>query len=469
MTTSFDHLELRPELLQAIELAGYVSMTPIQAEALPLMLAGQDVVGQAQTGSGKTAAFGLALLQAIDPAVMVTQALVLCPTRELADQVSQEMRRFAQRMDNVRVLSVCGGRPYRDQVQAFARGIHVVVGTPGRIKKHLSDGNLKLKKLKVLVLDEADRMLDMGFIDDVMTVIRRTPPVRQTLFFSATFSPEISSLSAEVQRDAQRVSIEAQVAPGSLTQRYFQCERSERKDLVVSLLAHHRKSSTLVFCETRDDCDALARHLSNRGTVALALHGQMEQRDRDEVMLQFAHGSASILVATNVAARGLDIPSLPLVIIAELSKDPESHLHRIGRTGRAGERGLALSIVCGSHEITRLERIEDFMEERIAQGESPIPNRGLHFLAPPNRTLLILSGRKDKIRKGDILGALIKDGGIPSDAIGRIDVMDHTCAVAIAKAHARTALNFLRKGRIKKKNIRARALGELPFDQSKRR
>ncbi len=469
MTTAFEKLDLRPELLQAIQLVGYATMTPIQEQALPLMLAGRDVIGQAQTGSGKTAAFGLALLQVMDPSMMVTQAMILCPTRELADQVSQEIRRFAQRMDNLRVLSVCGGRPYRDQVQALKRGIHVVVGTPGRIKKHLSEGNLKLKKLKVMVLDEADRMLDMGFIDDVMTVIRRSPPARQTLFFSATFSPEISSLSAQVQRDAERVSIEAQVAPGSLKQRYFQCERSERKDLVVSLLAHHRKPSTLVFCETRDDCDAMAQHLSHRGTVALALHGQMEQRDRDEVMLQFAHGSASILVATNVAARGLDIPSLPLVIIAELSKDPESHLHRIGRTGRAGETGLALSIVCGAHEITRLERIEDFMEERIEQGERPIPNRGLHFLAPPNRTLLILAGRKDKIRKGDILGALIKDGGIPADAIGRIDIMDQTCAVAVAKEHARAALKFLRKGRIKKKHVRATALGELPFDQSKRR
>lgn len=460
MTDSFDRLALRPELLQAIEGAGYVTMTPIQAQSLPLMLAGHDVVGQAQTGSGKTAAFGLALLQAIDATEMVTQALVLCPTRELADQVSQEIRRFAQRMDNLRVLSVCGGRPYRDQVQAFAQGVHVVVGTPGRIKQHLSDGNLKLKQLKVVVLDEADRMLDMGFIDDVITIIRRTPPTRQTLFFSATFSDEISALSAQIQRDAHRVTAEAEGSPDALEQRYFQCEPEERHDLVVSLLAQHRQSSTLVFCETRDDCDALAAHLCKRGAVALALHGQIEQRDRDEIMLQFAHGSASVLVATNVAARGLDIPSLPLVIIAELSREPESHLHRIGRTGRAGEPGLALSIVCGSREISRLERIEDFMGTRIKQGDQPARARDLRCLAPPNRTLLILSGRKDKIRKGDILGALIKTAGIPADAIGRIDIMDKTCAVAVAKAYARPALTFLSRGRIKKKKVRAVLLGE---------
>jgi ATP-independent RNA helicase DbpA len=434
-------------------------MTPIQAESLPMMLAGHDVVGQAQTGSGKTAAFGLALLNAVEPGELTTQSLVLCPTRELADQVSHECRRLAQRLDNLRILSVCGGRPHREQVKVLSRGVHVVVGTPGRIKKHLSDGTLQLKHLKVLVLDEADRMLDMGFLDDVTTIIRRCPRERQTLFFSATFSEAIHALSKTVQRDARAVQVEAQIKESILEQQYFRCDQSQRKSLVVSLLAHQQVSAALVFCETRKDCDELAKHLNARGGVALALHGHMEQRDRDEVLLQFANGSASVLVATNVAARGLDIEALPLVIIAELSREPEVHLHRIGRTARAGESGRALSIVCGPKETHRLERIEAFTGVSIPEGARPESGHSLHNLMPPNQTLLILSGRKDKLRKGDILGALIKDGGIPSEAIGRIDILDKVCAIAIARAHASAAASFLRQGRIKKKSVRVVALG----------
>ncbi|MBQ99285.1 MAG: ATP-dependent RNA helicase DbpA [Verrucomicrobiales bacterium] len=459
MSIPFDTLELRPELLQALAQAGFTSMTPIQAESLPLMLAGHDVAGQAQTGSGKTAAFALALLNGLDPTLMTPQAMVLCPTRELADQVSQEVRRLAQRLDNVRVMSVCGGRPHRDQVKVLARGVHVVVGTPGRIKKHLSEGTLKLTGLKVLVLDEADRMLDMGFLDDVTTIIKRCPKARQTLFFSATFSDTIHQLSETVQRDAKAVRVEAHVQASVLKQAYFKCDQSQRKALVVSLLAHHQVSAALVFCETRTDCDDLARHLTSRGALALSLHGQMEQRDRDEVLLQFANGSASVLVATNVAARGLDIEALPLVIIAELSREPEVHLHRIGRTARAGETGLALSIVCGSKEAHRLERIEALTGASIPEGKRPEASHSLHHLAPANSTLLILAGRKDKLRKGDILGALIKDGGLPSDAIGRIDVLTTSCAVAIARAHVDTAMRFLRQGRIKKKSVRVVRLG----------
>jgi ATP-independent RNA helicase DbpA len=458
MSLSFRTLDLRAELLEALDQMAYAEMTPIQAQALPPMLQGQDVTGQAKTGSGKTAAFGLALLHSVDPRVAATQGLVLCPTRELAEQVATELRRLAQRQANTRILTTCGGRPYRGQVEALRRGAHVVVGTPGRVGKHIRKQSLELDSLRVLVLDEADRMLDMGFIDQVEEIISECPEERQTLLFSATFPDEIAALSERVQRTPQRVTVETQVASSLLKQQVHMCEPGQRNQLIVDLLAELRPSTVLVFCETRGDCKKLSDFLCGRGAVSLALHGEMEQRARDDVLLQFSNGSASVLVATNLAARGLDIPSLPLVLIAELSHDADSHLHRIGRTGRAGEEGLAISIVAGPREQERLEHIEEQLGYRISLGREPRGGGGLGFLQPPNRTLLILSGRKDKIRKGDVLGSLIKDGGIPADAIGRIDLMPKVVAVAIAKEWCQQAANHLRTGRIKNKRVRVQLL-----------
>ena len=459
MPSPFSILGLRPELLQSLEQVGYVEMTPIQAEALPLMLEGADVVGRAKTGSGKTAAFGLAVLQGVDPDHPVTQALVLCPTRELAEQVAGELRRLAQRMANTRVLTVCGGRPFRDQAQALRRGSQVVVGTPGRVAEHLRRGIFDTSHMGMLVLDEADRMLDMGFMEEVQGIISQCPPRRQTLLFSATFPDEIEALSEAVQRKPVTVEVETQVESELLQQVVYEGLWGERRQLVLSVLARYRPAAALVFCETRDDCDTLAAFLSDQGAVALPLHGLMEQRDREDVLLQFSNGSASVLVATNVAARGLDIASLPLVVVSELSPDPESHLHRIGRTGRAGESGLAVSIVTGDKELARLAKIEAYLGHELERGALLLPGGSLEFMTPPNRTLLLTAGRKDKLRKGDVLGALVKDGKIPVEAIGRIDLRDRTCAVAIARTHAVAALRYVERGRIKKYRVRALLMG----------
>jgi ATP-independent RNA helicase DbpA len=458
MTTRFCTLPLRPELLEGLSQVGYREMTAIQAGSLPAMLAGRDVTGQAMTGSGKTAAFGLAVLERIDLEILAVQALLLCPTRELAEQVADELRRLAQRMPNVRIMTACGGRPSRDQTLALRRGVHVVVGTPGRLGKHLYTGSLALGRLRVLVLDEADRMMDMGFVDQVMQIVEQCPADRQSLLFSATFPESIRALSSAVQRTPKFVAVASQVEPDKLRQLVFQCRDSPRAQVVVDLLVAYRPTTALVFCETRSDCNKLASYLSRRGAVALALHGQMEQRDRDDVLLRFSNGSASVLVATDVAARGLDIPALPVVIISELSPQPEGHLHRIGRTGRAGETGLALSIVASPREWVRLERIEQFLDQHIERGEVSHSDVGLDFLTPPNRTLLILAGRKNKLRKGDVLGALVKDAGIPPEAIGRIDLMQKACSVAVKREFAQQALRYLQEGRIKKRRFRARLL-----------
>ena len=459
MPSPFSTLPLRPGLLAALEQNAYLEMTPIQAQALPPILSGSDVVGQAKTGSGKTAAFGIGLINPLVTEQLEVQALVLCPTRELADQVAAELRRLAQRIPNTRVLTLCGGRSFHEQRLALEQGVQIVVGTPGRLLDHLRKNTLCLSALRSLVIDEADRMLDMGFVDDVRTISQACPRPHQTLLFSATFPDEIAALSAQVQIEPTSVSVATQVAPEQLRQLAYLCERSQRHETLLQILAEHRPEAALIFCETRQDCDDVADFLAEHGAPALALHGGLEQRDRDDVLLQFTQGSIRLLVATNVAARGLDIPSLPAVIVTELSRDPESHLHRIGRTGRAGETGLALSIVAGATEQARLAAIEAFTGHALPRGGA-LPNaKTVAFLAPLYRTLMVFSGRKDKLRKGDILGALIKDGQIPAEAIGRIDLSAKTCAIAIRRSHAQQALTFLHAARVKKKRVRAILLG----------
>ena len=454
-SAALSDLPLRPELLQALDGLGYTRCTPVQGRALPPMLEGRDVLVQAETGSGKTAAFGLALLQGTAPDRR-TQALVLCPTRELAEQVAEELRRLASRLD-VQVTTLCGGRPLHPQVRALAGGAQVVVGTPGRVAKHLRKGSLELDALRVLVLDEADRMLDMGFAEEVLGIVERCPR-RQTLLVSATLPEGVRELT-RIQREPLVLRVSDRVDPGALRQRAYRCEPGGRKELLARLLAAERPATALVFCETRRDCEAIAAFLTGRGAVALALHGQLEQRERDDVLVQFANGSARVLVATNVAARGLDIPELPLVLVAELSPDPEVHLHRIGRTARAGATGLALSIVSGPRELERLHRIEAHLGETLERAPTPSGPASLQFLRPRYRTLLVLAGRKDKLRKGDVLGALVQSGGVPADAIGRIDLRERSCAVAVRGAYASQALKAVQSGRIKKKRVRATLLG----------
>lgn len=449
---------LRQELHEALAQLGYEAPTAIQQAAVPAILDGHDVVGRAQTGSGKTAAFGLGLLHALTDE-HVPQALVLCPTRELAEQVKGELRRLAKRMANTRVVSLCGGRPFRDQRLALEQGCQVVVGTPGRVAEHLRRETLDPSALRHLVLDEADRMLDMGFIDEVRGIVTQCPEGRQTLLFSATFPGPIRELSAAVQRDAVTVEVAEQVAPAALAEEVLFGEPRDRKRLVLRVLAARRPEAALLFCETRDDCDDLASFLTARGATALALHGGLEQRERDDVLLQFANGSARLLVATNVAARGLDIEGLPAVLVTELSGEPQSHLHRVGRAGRAGVAGWAVSLVCGPAEERRLAAIEDFLGHPLPRGTLPGDDDDVRYLQPAFRTVLLLSGRKDKLRKGDVLGALVKDGKVPADCIGRIDLGEKTCAVAVASDRAGQALKFLQRARVKKKRVRAVLLG----------
>jgi ATP-independent RNA helicase DbpA len=463
--TDFGSLPLAAALVANVAKLGYASMTPIQAAALPPILAGRDVIAQAKTGSGKTAAFGLGLLQRLEPSAgggRHPQALVLCPTRELADQVSKDIRSLARAIPNVKVVTLCGGIPIRTHRDTLEHGADVVVGTPGRLRALIEKQSLVIAALSVVVLDEADRMLDMGFEEDLRAILQAAPSERQTLLFSATYPEAIQQLSAGYQRAAVRLSVDLEMAEGQLEQSFFEVHGKdplptpqEKNVALLKLLAHYQPPAALVFCNTRDDCHVVARELRREGLRALALNGDLEQRERDEVLVVFANGSCSVLVATDVAARGLDIPDLDCVINYELSPDPAVHLHRIGRTGRAGKQGLALSLFDATQR-TRLERIED-----RAGGPGSLTRIKLNTLEargivqrPAVVTLCIEGGRRDKLRPGDILGALTGEGGIEGDAVGKIDVQDARSYVAVKREVEKKALDRLTDGRIKKKRFR---------------
>jgi len=457
-TLLFSSLALTPELLDAIQSLNYQAMTPIQSQSLPVILQGKDILAQAKTGSGKTAAFAIGILQQLDIPNYQTQALVLCPTRELADQVSKEMRQLARAMPNTNILTLCGGKPMAPQLASLQRNPHIVVGTPGRILKHLEKDTLQLDALKILVLDEADRMLDMGFQDEIASIIQRVPKQRQTLLFSATYPDQIKAISLNIQNKPVDIRIESLHDEVKIKQVFYEIEKGDRTKTLIALLQHYQPESSVVFCNRKQQCQEVADELNQHGFHALALHGDLEQKDRDEVLVQFANKSSSILVATNVAARGLDIKDLQAVITYELSPDPEIHIHRIGRTGRAGKEGLALSLFTPS-EAPKIIAIEEYQHSPVTIEELSALSRDENFiLEPPMVTLCIHGGRKDKVRAGDILGALTANATLSGQQIGKIDIFDRVAYVAVEQAVARQALKILSEGKIKARRFRVRRL-----------
>lgn len=465
-TASFDQLQLSPAQLANLDSMGYHTMTPIQAEALPHALAGKDLIAQAKTGSGKTAAFGIALLNRINPRDFGAQALVLCPTRELSAQVADDIRRLARYQQNIKVVTLCGGQPIGPQIGSLEHGAHVVIGTPGRIRDHLRKQTLSLARVNTLVLDEADRMLEMGFSEHLEAIVEDTPRSRQTLLFSATYPDDIRSLSARYQNNPIQVSATEGHGETNIEQRFFIADADRTVDGLLTLVNHFNPSSAVIFCNTKQSTREISQHLAGRGYSVKALHGDLDQRERDQVLVQFRNRSCSLLVATDVAARGLDIDDLPIVINYQLPRDADVYTHRIGRTGRAGKAGLALTLFTAA-ERYKLDLIGAEQQREISFDAIETVSTGARSQAaassstpapPPYITLCIAAGRKEKIRPGDILGALTGSAGIAGHAVGKIDVLDYAAYVAVERNVARQALLRLSEGKIKGRIFKVRAV-----------
>ena len=470
----FSDLDLPPLLLEVIAELGYTKMTPIQAESIPVLLSGRDLVGQSKTGSGKTAAFSIPILRNVNIKTRVVQALILCPTRELCAQVAREVRRLGRRHAGLQVLVASGGQFIAPQVGALEKGAHLVVGTPGRVLDLIQRKSLILGKTTTLVLDEADRMLDMGFEEDMEEILAALPRKCQSVFFSATFPKSITDLSAKYQQNPVNVTIkDAAGEEAAIEEKFYEAGLGEKTTALIRILEHHAPQSAIVFTNMKAVAREVSDALNNTGISAASLHGDLEQFERDRVMARFRNHSTRILVATDVAARGIDIESLDLVVNFDCPTKPDTYVHRIGRTGRAGKTGLAVSIVT-PREKFKLELIGQYTSTKPVI--SPLPRAK----APPQKsdiitggrddensviktarmeTISISAGRKDKLRPGDILGALTgESGGLKGDDVGKIEIHDRISYVAVRKDVAQHALKSLLEGKIKGRTFKVMLL-----------
>jgi ATP-independent RNA helicase DbpA len=456
MTTEieFSSLRISAQMHKALNLLKYTQMTPIQSKVLPYILDKKDILAQAETGTGKTVAFGIGVLSKLDLRLQHIQGLILCPTRELAAQISHEMRRLAIFMPNVRVLTLCGGKPFNVQVASLERRVHIVVGTPGRILDHIQRGTLQVTQINTLVLDEADRMLDLGFYATITEIIQITPKQRQTLLFSATYPKAIKKISNALQNKPVEISLSSTPAEQGISQLFYPIKESARDATLLALLQHYQAKSVIIFCNTKIKCAEILNKLTKAKFTTLAIHGDLEQREREQILIQFSNNSCTILVATDVAARGLDIDNIEIVINYELSGSPEVHIHRIGRTGRAGNSGLALSLFVAA-ERHKLQSIEDYQQQPLNYGTVESLTIDPNYQPQANMVTLCLNGgKKQKLRAGDILGALTSSSNIVSKQVGKINIGDYYSYVAIERTVAPNAVIYLREHKIKGKSFK---------------
>lgn len=515
--TTFADLNINQSILSAITELGYEEPTPVQEQSIPLLISGRDVIAQAQTGTGKTAAFALPIVQRLT-AERIPQALVLTPTRELAMQVAEAVYRYGKG-SNISVAPVYGGQPIYRQLRALEQGVQVVVGTPGRIMDHMRRGTLKLDGITTVVLDEADEMLDMGFVEDIEFILQQVPETRQTALFSATMPPAVAQLAARYTREPARITISNGQMTTSLTeQTYYEVLERDKLDSLTRILDVETPTSAIVFCRTRGDADGLGERLQARGYLAEVIHGELAQMQRDRVMKRFREGQVELLVATDVAARGLDIPDVSHVINYDVPNDPEAYVHRIGRTGRAGKTGKAVTIITPRErrQLQLIERVsktrirrervpsladvaarrrEAFKEtlrdilaegnldpyillvEQMSEDADPINLAAAAFRLLLNEVeeedtitsiegdaagseagmqrLFIDVGRAEHVRPSDIVGAIANESGLPGRAIGSIDIYDRFSFVEVPMDKAQQVLRALNKTTLRGKEVRA--------------
>lgn len=514
----FENLEISKEIKQAVADMGFEEPSPIQAQAIPHILAGKDIIGQAQTGTGKTAAFGIPLLDMVNEKDSSVQAIILCPTRELAIQVAGEIGKLGKYKKNLRTLPVYGGQPIDRQIKALKKGVQIVIGTPGRVMDHMNRKTLKLGNVKTIVLDEADEMLDMGFREDIETILQELPEQRQTTFFSATMPRAILNLTKKYQKDPQIVKVvrKALTVP-NIEQFYIETKSKNKSDVLSRLIDIYNPKLSVIFCNTKRKVDELVSELQLRGYFADALHGDLKQSQRDNVMAKFRKKTVEILVATDVAARGIDVDDVECVFNYDVPQDDEYYVHRIGRTGRAGRSGRAFSFISGKKEIYKLRDIQKYTKANMKRHEIPslsdveeiktnvflenvkavieeghLTNQ-VNFLeklmeeytsldiaaallkmsmGDKNKEeikqensfeqtgaesgmvrLFINIGRKQNIRPKDILGAIAGETGISGKLIGTIDIYDGYTFVEVPREHANDVLTIMKNNTIKGKTI----------------
>ena len=514
----FENLNLSSEILKAVENKGFEEATPIQAQSIPYILEGRDVIGQAQTGTGKTAAFGIPILERLSHEEKSVQAIVICPTRELALQVADEIRELAKFKRGVDILPIYGGQPIDRQIKALKKRPQIIVGTPGRVMDHMNRGTLKIDKVRMVVLDEADEMLDMGFVDDIVTILKAVPKERQTLLYSATMPKPILELTKRFQNNPQYVKVvHKELTVPKVEQVYFEVKEKTKAEVLSRLIDMYNPKLSLVFCNTKRKVDELVAELQGRGYFADGLHGDLKQVQRDRVMSKFRNGSVDILVATDVAARGIDVEDIEAVFNYDLPQDEEYYVHRIGRTARAGREGRAFTFVVG-REIYKLRDIQRYSKAKIALQKAPssedveevrtniflekvresmneddlgqyvntierlagedytsieiaaallkmaIGSKGKevqHEEADYENTgaeagmvrLFINIGRNQNIRPGDIVGGIAGETGIPGKLIGSIDIYDKYTFVEVPREYANDVIKTMKDNQIKGKRI----------------
>ncbi len=443
---TFNSIEALPKaLLETLNILNFTTMTEIQEKAISPILEGKDILAQSKTGSGKTLAFGLPCVIHTDTSNYKPQTIIITPTRELADQVAVELRKIAAYKANLKILTLYGGVPLRAQAESLAKGAHILIGTPGRIQDHLAKETLVLDSIKTLVLDEADRMLDMGFYDEIVKIGSNMPRAKQTLLFSATFPEKIEKLAKALLKQPVTIKVDTLQESDKIDEIVY--ETTDKFKTLTALIQSYKPESLLIFCNTKAEVISLTDSLHQRGHSAIDIHGDLEQKDRNESVIAFSNGSKRIMVATDVASRGLDIKDIELVINYDLPFDKEVYTHRIGRTGRADAKGTAISLY-GPRDSEKCSYITT--QARTAQMKDLRVDAAFKMVSEYD-TLCINGGKKTKLRAGDILGTLCKEIGIDPKLIGKINITDTKSYVALHHTVIDKVFKALKKTTIKKK------------------
>jgi ATP-independent RNA helicase DbpA len=446
--STFKALSLPSDTVENLLSLGYTTPTPIQQETIPLIMQEKDIIAKAKTGSGKTLAFALPLILKLDAQEHFPQALIIVPTRELCEQIAGECKKLARYKADVKVITLYGGTSLTKQVASLEKGADILVGTPGRLLDHFSRETIHLGQIKTLILDEADRMLDMGFADDILKIVSNLPKNRQSLLFSATYPENIEKLTKVILKNPIEVKIENLEKRVAIEEHVYRVEEKEKA--LLTTLQHYQPSLALIFCNTKVKTTEISEMLHSKGFDVATLNGDLEQYERQEMLLQFANGSLPILVATDLAARGLDIEAIDIVINYDTPMKTEDYTHRIGRTGRADKSGLAITL-CDEYGLRKLSEIKPELKAKTIDTLRPNKN---FYLQGSVATLCIDGGKKKKVRAGDILGTLCKDIGIENKQIGKINVTATHSYVAIDKSVIKKAYNGLKNGKIKNKKLR---------------